>query len=361
MKHTILFFILPALSLLFFSCSQEAQQSFQPVPSAFGNPNQIVVIADERIWEGPVGDTLRYYFSAPFLILPQPEPIYDLKFFTPVELAKEISRRELRHYFIVGNLNETDSPTSQLIYEDIGIEKARKSKEDSRYTTTIGKDKWAKGQQVIYQFAYSDDELINGIRKNFPLIDQKIKASDKERIQATVYQAGENNSVQDEIAENIGVSIKVPGEYFVAFQNDELFWLRKETDDISSNILIKKIDYTNDKQLTKENLKAIRDTLGRKYVSSEIENTYMKINDFDLPTITTTKSVNGNYTIESRGIWEIVNDYMGGPYLSYLIHNKETNTLLYLDGFVYAPGKDKRNFMQHLELILSTASVTSSN
>ena len=339
-----------------FSCAQEVQQSFQPFPNAFGKANQIIVIADKRIWEGPVGDTIRYYFSAPFLLLPQPEPIYDLRYFTPKDLKVELTRRELRHYFVVGNINEDDSPTSPLILEDIGGEKASKAKEDPKFTTTIGRDKWAKGQQIIYQFAYTDDALIEGIRRNFSLIDQKIRIAEKERMVATVYQAGMNTKLQEEIKNNMGINLDVPGEYFKAVEDEDIFWLRKETEDISSNIFIKKLNYTDKSQLTKENLKAIRDTIGRKFVSSEIANTYMKVNDVDLPIISDTKELNGYYAIESRGIWEIVNDYMGGPYISYLIHNPDKNELLFLDGFVYAPSKSKRNYMQHLELILSTAS-----
>ena len=53
---------------------------------------------------------------------------------------------------------------------------------------------------------------------------------------------------------------------------------------------------------------------------------------------------------------EIEYDYMGGPFLSYLLHNPETNQLLFLDGFVYAPGKKKRNYMLFLEQILKTIS-----
>jgi hypothetical protein len=45
---------------------------------------------------------------------------------------------------------------------------------------------------------------------------------------------------------------------------------------------------------------------------------------------------------------------MGGAFVSYLIHNPEKEELLFIDGFVYAPGKEKRNFMQQLEFIIST-------
>jgi len=44
---------------------------------------------------------------------------------------------------------------------------------------------------------------------------------------------------------------------------------------------------------------------------------------------------------------------MGGPFISYTILNTETNELLHLDGFVHAPGKEKRDYIQQLEKILA--------
>lgn len=51
------------------------------------------------------------------------------------------------------------------------------------------------------------------------------------------------------------------------------------------------------------------------------------------------------------------NDYMGGSFISYLIHNPQKNELLFVDGFVYAPGEDKRNWMQYLEYIMNTRKI----
>jgi hypothetical protein len=80
----------------------------------------------------------------------------------------------------------------------------------------------------------------------------------------------------------------------------------------------------------------------------------MRINDIDLPMFTKVTQVDNKYALEARGIWEIANDYMGGPFVSYLIHNPKQDELLFIDGFIHAPGEDKRNFMQYLEHILDT-------
>ena len=66
------------------------------------------------------------------------------------------------------------------------------------------------------------------------------------------------------------------------------------------------------------------------------------------------KTINNNYALEARGVWELENDFMGGPFISYLIHNPQKGELLFIDGFVYSPGERKREYMQHLEHIISS-------
>ena len=339
--------------ILMTGCSEDIQRSLKPVPNAFGSLNQLVVIADQDLWESEVGDTFRYYYSAAYPILPQPEPFYDLKHFTPSDLINNPMRKELRNYLFLADVSNASSPTTRLIIEDIGEEKIRRAKDESKYNTSVGRDKWAKGQLLIYQFGFSPNELTNNVKKNFPAISKKIKDADRPKIDATVYLDGENQILQEKLDEALGVKLKIPKDYFMASDDPEMVWMRKETKELSSNIILTKLKYTNQSQLSKEGLKEIRNEIGKK-ISSEIPDTYMRINDIDLPMLTNTTTMNNYYALEARGIWEIVNDYMGGAFISYLIHNPNSDELLFVDGFVHAPGKEKRDFMQQLEHIIST-------
>ena len=349
---TIAFFIITSTFLS--SCSDEINRGLKPIPNSFGELNQIIVLADDGIWESAVGDTLRYQFSGPFPILPQPEPLFDLTHFTPYELAGEPPRRELRTYLIVADLSDEESPTSKLVIQDIGVENTRKAKSDPTFNSTVGRDKWAKGQQLIYLFGYDKESLIDNLKNNFGVIAQRVKNADQKKIEQTVFQSGNDINIMEKIKSNLGIDIRIPSDYFEAINQEDFAWLRMETEKISSNIIIQRIPYTDQSQLSKSGIKSIRDTIGRKYISTDIEGTYMKINDLDLPMYTSTKTINGNYALEARGIWEIENDYMGGAFISYLIHNSDNDELVFLDGFVYAPGKSKRNFIQYLEYILGT-------
>ncbi len=118
-----------------------------------------------------------------------------------------------------------------------------------------------------------------------------------------------------------------------------------------------RVPYENKSQLTKEGLKEIRNMLGREYVSTTLDSSFMKVNDRDLPLFVSVTEINGHYALEGRGIWEMENDFLGGPFVSYLINDEANKQLVMVDGFVLAPGRKKRELMEELVQVLQTAVV----
>ena len=324
-------------------------------PAAFGVSNGIVLVADDDVWNGPIGDSIRFYFSAPYLILPQPEPIFDIKHFTPDALLKEPIRQEFRHIIFVGNIKDDSSPTTQIIRKDIGVERVDRAYKDPSFTSLEGKNKWARNQIVMYIFGRTDEEVAKNVVANFPAIAKRFQGRDNDLINADAYTAGINAKIMEEVKKTMDVDMKIPSEYFVAVNDGETMWIRKENSKISSNILITRVPYKSKNQFSKKYIKELRDKIGKKYVSTRADSTYMQTNDIDLPIFTTITTLNGDYCMEARGIWEIVNDFMGGPFIGYLVHNPNKDKLLYIEGFLHAPSQEKRNYMQQLQLILSSA------
>jgi hypothetical protein len=66
----------------------------------------------------------------------------------------------------------------------------------------------------------------------------------------------------------------------------------------------------------------------------------------------------GNYAAETRGLWRVENDFMGGPFVNLAILDLLQNRVVVLDGYVYAPGKDKRNFLRQVEAMMYSARFT---
>ena len=147
------------------SCTVDQRKSLEPIPVAMGTTNEIVVVADQNVWDGPVGDSLRYYFEAPYLILPQPEPIFDLRHFTMEELREKPLRKQLRTYLLLGDLGDEDSTIGKVIRQDLRAENVRRAKDDQSFSSTAGRNKWAQGQLLVYLFGYGQEALLDNIRK----------------------------------------------------------------------------------------------------------------------------------------------------------------------------------------------------
>lgn len=59
-----------------------------------------------------------------------------------------------------------------------------------------------------------------------------------------------------------------------------------------------------------------------------------------------------NYAAEMRGLWRMENDFMGGPFVNLSVLDISNNRVIMLDGFVYAPRFDKRNYLRQVEAII---------
>ena len=325
-------------------------------PYSHGDLNEILVIADDALWEGEVGDTFFYYFTAPYILLPQPESIFDVRHMTPEELLETPAKREFRTILFLADLSEKESLATQLVKGDLNKSKIAEAMQGDGYSTIVGKDKWANDQILFYIVGNGPDKLTENITQNFAPIARRINEKDLVTVQANAYQSGESSAMKKMVLEKMGLSLRVPGDFKLARHIPEknFLWLRRDDRELVANIIIHKRPYTSKDQLTREGIKEIQDELGR-LVTSQQPNSYMLINDWDLPLFVENINVNGLFTVEARGIWEMENDFKGGPFLSYLMLDPTTNELIFIDGFLYAPSKsNKRDYMQEMELIISS-------
>lgn len=356
MSQTIIrLFFFTAMLMMLGSCSNDVVIApAKPKPKALGKMNSVTVLTDKQMWEGAVGDSLRHYFGGEYPITPRPEPLFDLRFFPTEKIEYEEILRELRVYLVVVNLNDEESSTTKMLKRDIGESKFNQAKKDPEYTTSVGKNKWAYNQLIIYVFGNSHDEIMKEIRENFGAIAMRIKAHDTDQLASLTYVKGENIGLSKELKSKYGYSFKVPGDFKVVIDEPQnnYYQLRKDYEDDVLIMSFSEYPYTSTDQLSKAYLKEIKNKHGRDRSYSTEPNSFMVINDIDLPILEYPFNKEGSYGKEFRGIWELENDFMGGPYISYLFINEEKGKILLVDTWVHAPGKKKRNYLQQLELIV---------
>ena len=73
--------------------------------------------------------------------------------------------------------------------------------------------------------------------------------------------------------------------------------------------------------------------------------------------VTTEVEIGSIQALESRGLWFVEGDFMGGPFISYTIEDKQNERLIVLEGFSYSPSSKKRDVIFELEAILKTVNI----
>ena len=354
LKYTFIFII---TITLFWSCKNEVVQKMGSKPAAMGRINNVVIVAEQNLTESDLADTISYYFESPYPILTADEPIFDIRYMTPKEVLTQPYAKELRTYVIIADISDTASVAAKMIIEDLGNEKFQRALTDPSFTSSVGQDKWARGQLTIYIFAKGRKNLAQAINKNFPAIAKRINQHDQKNLTATVYGIqGVNVELNRTVLDQFGLNIKIPGLYKKALQDVNLLWVRLDDKEMTQSLVFRKFKYENKNQFKMDNIIKLRNEYGRQYIRTSAKDAYMSTNVIDLPTFEYTYIQNNVYTREVRGIWETDNDFMGGPFVSYMLHNEDKGELVFIDVFVFAPGREKRDLIQQFDCILKTAS-----
>ncbi len=338
------------------ACNSEVTQQLDSKNTALGRLNQIVVVADPNIWESTVGDTFRYYFESAYPLLPAPEAIFDLKYYTPEEIQNVEVRREFRTYTFLADLSDEASPTTKMVKKDMGNEKFNQALKMGTPTTSVGRDKWAKGQLLVYLFGQNQDSIKSTIRKAFPAVARRVNKHDESILNSMVYAVITDVGLSEDIQERYNININIPTDYVIARDDkvNNVTWLRKNTNKADYHIVFRKFEYTDPNQISKESIINMRNAFGKEYVTSDVPNNFMVVNDEDLPVYEYTLKLDNKYAKEVRGIWEMTEEFTGGPFCTYVIVDEENGELTYIDTFVLAPGQKKRNLMMQLDHLVKS-------
>ena len=118
-----------------------------------------------------------------------------------------------------------------------------------------------------------------------------------------------------------------------------------------NNILVYSVPLTDEFDLdARNNIIIHRNNIGKKHIPGSKEGMYM-ITEAAFTPITLDANVASKKAYETRGKWEMKNDFMAGPFLNYTVVDKENNRLIVVEGFTYAPSVNKRDFVFELEAI----------
>ena len=297
--------------LLFSACGDDFSSRMQPKKTSFGPLNQMVVMAEPQVWS-EMRDTVYYMFAAPYPILPQPEPLFDLLHYTPADIADKPARRHLRTYLILVDGSDTTSRNYRMAKTD--LKEVRAEGLEQNMIVKVARDKWARNQLVVYVIGANINVLEKALARNHQKIIERVREFEKKPRGAQVYMNGRNKSLSRMVMDSLGVGIDFPKLAEAARVNSNIAWIRMETEKSSSSIVITSFPYEDAAQLSKDSMIQRRNAIMKRHIRSGTPGSDMVVNDQDLPLTYRNIELNGYNTYEIRGVWEMTNDFMGGPF-----------------------------------------------
>ena len=329
-RKTALWLLILGISGLFLtSCNKEVRHD-----RSTGRTNEILVVTNSKAqWNGEIGFVISSFFEQTLAGLPQDEPMF--KLFNVAE--KDFNKLfKSQHNILIIDIN--NKFTEPLV--------------ETR------KDYWSKPQRVIKITAPD----IVSFRKVFNEHSTAfLKAFNKLEIQRINKQFAMARSVSiiNTLYEKFGFSMQIPGGFIVAAQSDHFMWLRQSMhrvkQDVELGIIIYERPYSDTSAFSPEKILLTRDSLTSAFIPGPSEGSYMILSrDFIEPVFSRIDNFVTGFAVETRGLWMVEHDFMGGPFISYTFVDPKLERVITVDGYVYNPSGLKRNFIRQLEAILHT-------
>lgn len=291
-----------------------------------GKINTISVIIDDPLWNGEIGDSIRNKFASPVIGLPQEEPLFTINQY-PVKLLEGFA---------------TDSRTIIVV------------KKGTKNSFEINKNQYASPQNVFHISGKTSSAIIDTIEKNAPKIVQMIKEMEISETQKINKQSLINPKI---ITNKFHITLNIPSGYEYMLHKSKFIWLKKEIISGNMSLLIYQVPLHSIKKGDNEiaSIVRMRDSIG-KYIHGTDPNTPMITEEGYAPYLFNIQ-LDGKPTYETKGTWELKNDFMAGPFINYAIVDKAYSRILVLEGFCYSPSKEKRDLMHELEAIIKSVHI----
>ncbi len=312
---------LAIIALSFAQCDALRTVSSNKVTSQ-GAPYELIVVCNQPEWESELGDTLRSLLNAPFLYSNEQEPR-------------------------LTTLRVTQQAYQDLIAKHRNILEVNIQPSIDSTAVAVRYDLHATPQIVLTLQAPTIEAATTYVAKNGESIAKAVEIAERDRAVAYAKKYSVT-SLDNLIKEKFGVKMNIPEGYTLRQDSEDFLWLSYEFPIASQGIMI--YSYPAEfgiNSLTSEMLLDARNRFAQR-VPGPSDGSYMTTyNEFEQ--IFRPLRIHGRLWCEQRGFWDVANDFMGGPYVSYSTIDEATNRVFTIDCYVYSPKHPKRNYLHAVE------------
>ncbi len=317
-------FIITALTLTtLLSCKEEVKV----LPGIVGAPNEILVVASDKIWNSNMGDTIKNYFTQPLFGLPQEEPTFKVLHIEPSSFERHLGKHRNVIQIQVGSYIDS----TQLLYQN-GLK--------------------SRGQQYFLLQAKDSAEFIKLFGGKKSLIENLILQAEEKRLLEGFVRFPAEKMVTL-FKDKYGIEIKLPEGFYLNKESQNFVWTSIETKKYSQGLIFFQDTLQDIAQFNTQIIIDRANEVLKENIPASVDSSWMAL-DMEFPYTANPTVLHDNYTIQLRGLWYAVNDFMAGPYVMNAILDKPNKRIIYAMGYIYYPIEAKRNMIRRLEAIINS-------
>lgn len=320
-KIFLLYFMATILAVTFSSCDHLG------TPTSSGRPYEVLVVIDDSLWQRPAGRALFDVLDTDIPGLPQPERSFRISQTSPQRLNRilNIFRNIIKVEIDPKQYTQTKFKYVRDLYASPQVVMTIQSPDEEDFARFV-----EHHSDVIIDFFVKVEmnRLINELEKKHSVVTANLA---REIFQCELWAPSEIKSYK---------------------KGKNFFWTSSNGATSMVNICMYSYPYEGPQTFNKQYVLAKRDSVMKANIPGSLPNMYMATDT--LCTSVRPIVVRGQYAMETRGLWQMENDGMGGPFVSHSRVDTVSNTVIVVEGFVYAPEKMKRGLIRRVEGSLYT-------
>ncbi len=294
------------------------------LPNVSGKAGEVIVVIERADWEGALGNEVRDLLAADCPWLYIREPLYSVVNIAPGGFADLF---KIHRNIVIFNIDKNLSEPGMLYRSDV----------------------WARPQCVIQLSARDAAEARALFGENQDRILGTIEQAERDRVIANS-KLYEERSLAEAVRGMVGGSPHFPSGYKLKKKTDDFIWIADEKQYSTQGVFIYRYPASENENFTVDNIIAHRNQTLKDNVPGMFAGTYMTTADYIKPTVEFIR-FRGRQFAQTRGFWEVHNDFMGGPFVSHSFYGPDAKEIIVVEAWVYAPRSDKRQYLRRVESV----------
>jgi hypothetical protein len=308
---------------------------------AYGDPNAIIVVASAEVW--PQLEDSVFAVLSPDVFTLREERMFRLRYEDPFGPDWGLKRMFKEEVLIGTTQDPWMADALATLEEDVEVQVP-----GILETENV----WARNQKATLLLVDPNQDIATQVFALVGEVHDRLEARFREGARIRMFVSGRNEALADSIMEVAGFSMLFP-EVYREVSQDSMYVFRNDNPDPSE--LIRQFGVTwrtppPEAEIPVDSLVAWKEALAEQY--------YTYPQAVDRENLRTRSLAMGDMTItEVRGAWANPPGSLwpaAGPFILWSVTCPSQDRLYLIDAWLYAPGKDKWEYILQLETILES-------